>query len=93
MPTTQFDKWDGSNWVTDSEAVHEADVAAAEAQRQQLLAVAQQRITVWQTKMLMGRQLTEIESHQLNAWMDYIDALVAVDISTAPAVEWPTAPA
>lgn len=93
MPTTQFDKWDGSNWVTDNEAVHEADVAAAEAQRQQLLAVAQQRITVWQTKMLMGRQLTEIESHQLNAWMDYIDALAAVDISTAPAVEWPTAPA
>ncbi|WP_407210991.1 tail fiber assembly protein [Citrobacter portucalensis] len=93
MPVTRFDKWDGVMWVTDNTAAHAADIAAAEAQRQQLLVVAQQRITVWQTKLLMGRKLTENESNQLNIWMDYIDALEAVDVSTAPSIEWPAIPA
>lgn len=93
MPVTRFDKWDGGMWVTDNTAAHAADIAAAEAQRQQLLAVAQQRITVWQTKLLMGRKLTENESSQLNIWMDYIDALETMDVSTAPAVKWPPMPA
>lgn len=93
MPVTRFDKWDGVMWGTDNTAAHAADIAAAEAQRQQLLAVAQQRITVWQTKLLMGRKLTENESSQLNIWMDYIDALEAVDVSTAPSIEWPAIPA
>lgn len=93
MPVTRFDKWDGVTWVTDNTAAHVADIAAAEAQRQQLLVVAQQRITVWQTKLLMGRALTENESSQLNIWMDYIDALEAVDVSTAPSIEWPANPA
>lgn len=92
-PATRFDKWNGENWVTDSEAVRDAAADAAEVQRQQLLAAAQQRITVWQTKLLMGRKLTENESSQLNAWMDYIDALEAVDVSTAPVIEWPSIPA
>lgn len=92
MPVTRFDKWDGGMWVTDNTAAHVADIAAAEAQRQQLLVVAQQRITVWQTKLLMGRKLTENESNQLNIWMDYIDALEAVDVSTAPSIEWPDKP-
>lgn len=93
MPVTRFDKWDGVTWVTDNTAAHVADIAAAEAQRQQLLVVAQQLITVWQTKLLMGRALTENESSQLNIWMDYIDALEAVDVSTAPSIEWPANPA
>lgn len=93
MPVTRFDKWDGGMWVTDNTAAHAADIAAAEAQRQQLLVVAQQSITVWQTKLLMGRKLTENESNKLNIWMDYIDALEAVDVSTAPSIEWPAIPA
>ena len=28
-PVSQFDKWDGDKWLTDSEAAHAADVAAA----------------------------------------------------------------
>lgn len=93
MPVTRFDKWDGMMWVTDNTAAHAADIAAAESQRQQLLVVAQQSITAWQTKLLMGRTLTENESNKLNIWMDYIDALEAVDVSTAPVIEWPTIPA
>ena len=92
-PETQFDKWNGNNWEKDTDAQHVADVEAANQQKAALLAAAQQRITAWQTKLLMGRKLTENESSQLDAWMDYIDALEAVDVSTAPAVKWPMPPA
>ncbi|EOZ9308370.1 tail fiber assembly protein, partial [Citrobacter freundii] len=27
-----------------------------------------------------------------NLWLDYLDALEAVDISSAPDIEWPTPP-
>ncbi|HAW6069133.1 TPA: tail fiber assembly protein, partial [Escherichia coli] len=50
------------------------------------------KIVVWQTKLLMGRKLTDEESTQLNAWMDYIDAVTATDTSTAPDVIWPELP-
>lgn len=35
-----------------------------------------------QTKLLMGRKLTDTETEQLNAWMDYIDELSAIDTGT-----------
>ncbi|MEP9063937.1 tail fiber assembly protein, partial [Enterobacter roggenkampii] len=47
---------------------------------------------VWQTKLLMGRTLTDSEPAKLNAWMDYIDAVQAIDTSTAPDVIWPEPP-
>ena len=40
----------------------------------------------------MGR-LKDEEKEQYNAWLDYLDALEAVDTSTAPDIVWPTAPA
>ncbi|USR60671.1 tail fiber assembly protein [Lelliottia amnigena] len=92
-PSTHYDKWTGGRWVTDAVEKTAADIAAAESDRQRLLNIAQQRITVWQTKLLMGRKLTESEASQLNAWMDYIDAVTDMDTSPAPSLEWPSAPA
>ncbi len=68
-------------------------VALAEDQRGSLLSEATTAITVWQTKLLMGRKLTTAESEKLNAWMDYIDVLNDTDLSDAPDVRWPTKPA
>lgn len=68
-------------------------VSAAEMEQQSRLNTATTRITVWQTKLLMGRKLTATETTQLNAWMDYIDAVTAVDTSTAPDIVWPEQPA
>lgn len=67
-------------------------IATSEAEKSQRLAVAQTTITVWQTKLLMGRKLTDSESENLNAWIDYIDAVTATDTSTAPDINWPTPP-
>ncbi|NKG32131.1 tail fiber assembly protein [Erwinia rhapontici] len=68
----------------------------AEGKKDNLLAEATQKITVWQTKLLMGRKLTSAESTSLNLLMDYIDDLEAVDTSTASStsqISWPAPPA
>lgn len=71
---------------------HDELVTEAEADKRARIDTATSRIVVWQTKLLMGRKLTDAESASLNAWMDYIDALEAVDISSAPAICWPVKP-
>ena len=67
-------------------------IANADAEKQNRLSYATNKIVVWQTKLLMGRTLTDSESAKLNAWMDYIDAVQAIDTSTAPDIEWPVSP-
>lgn len=75
------------------EKIPEPDYKAlAENDKQALLDQATQAITVWQTKLLMNRKLTEKESASLNAWMDYIDVLNDTDLSDAPDVQWPARP-
>lgn len=71
---------------------HDELVIEAEADKRARIDTATSRIVVWQTKLLMGRKLTDAESASLNAWMDYIDAVTATDISTAPDIKWPEKP-
>lgn len=46
----------------------------------------------WPGKAAIGR-LKGDELAQYNLWLDYLDALEAVDTSSAPNIEWPTPPA
>lgn len=64
----------------------------AESQREQLLAEANTKIVIWQTKLLAGRTLSAGDSAMLNAWLDYIDALDALEIDNAPNIDWPVMP-
>lgn len=57
-----------------------------------LLSQATTSITVWQTKLLIGRKLTDAETTALNAWLDYIDELNAIDANTSDSITWPTKP-
>ncbi len=91
-PSTQYDKWDGKKWVTDSDEQHRAAVEAAEAQRQSLIDAAMASISLIQLKLQAGRKLTQPENTRLNAVLDYIDAVTATDTSTAPDVIWPELP-
>lgn len=68
-------------------------IASAEQEQASRLDAAKSAIVIWQTKLLMGRKLSDAESTQLNAWMDYIDVVTAIDTSKAPDITWPTAPA
>ncbi|ELM8828268.1 tail fiber assembly protein, partial [Escherichia coli] len=37
-------------------------------------------------------RLTDDEKAQYNEWLDYLDALESVDISSAPDINWPESP-
>lgn len=74
------------------EPTREQYIDRADAHKQFLLEESRQKITVWQTKLLMGRKLTDAESASLNIWMDYIDAVTAIATGTAPNIDWPDAP-
>ncbi|HAX4885139.1 TPA: tail fiber assembly protein [Escherichia coli] len=91
-PLTPYDKWDGEKWVTDTEAQHSAAVDAAEVQRQSLIDAAMASISLIQLKLQAGRKLTQVETTRLNAVLDYIDAVTAIDTSTAPDIIWPVFP-
>ncbi|MES3337053.1 tail fiber assembly protein [Enterobacter kobei] len=41
--------------------------------------------------MALGR-LSDADKQSFNEWLDYLDALGAVDISAAPDVNWPSSP-
>lgn len=92
-PWTKYDKWDGEKWVTDSEAQHVADAATAEAEKQSRIDQANDYMNSkqWPGKAAMGR-LKDTEKEQYNLWLDYLDALEAVDTSSAPDINWPLAP-
>ena len=88
-PLTPYDKWDGEKWVVDTEAQHSAAVEAAETKRQSLIDTAMASISLIQLKLQAGRKLTQAETTQLNSVLDYIDELNAMDLTTAPDLNWP----
>lgn len=72
---------------------HDELVVAAENQKQWLIDEAMQSISLIQLKLQAGRKLTASEAARLNAVLDYIDAVAAIDTNTAPDVNWPSIPA
>lgn len=67
-------------------------VAIAEADRERLLYEAQSATYSINLKLAMGRSLTDSEKVKANAWLDYTDTLNAIDLSTAPNIDWPVTP-
>lgn len=90
-PATPYDTWNGSEWVTDTEAQHAADVEAAELQKSALLLEAQATISLWQTELQLG-VISDEDKASLITWVNYIKAVQAVDTSTAPDITWPIKP-
>lgn len=90
-PLTPYDRWNGSEWITDEAAKKNGQVLEAEQQKSVLLAEAQSTISLWQTELQLGI-ISDDDKASLIAWMKYIQALNAVDTSTAPDIEWPVKP-
>ncbi|ASD60385.1 MULTISPECIES: tail fiber assembly protein [unclassified Enterobacter cloacae complex] len=90
-PSTPYDKWNGSEWVTDENAQKSGQVREAERKKSAFLAGAQSTISLWQTELQLGI-ISDDDKASLIAWMKYIQALNAVDTSTAPDIEWPVKP-
>ncbi|EMN3919132.1 tail fiber assembly protein [Citrobacter farmeri] len=92
-PSSIFDKWDGKKWVKNAEAEHTALVSDAEAKKQYLITQANDYTNrkQWPGRAVMGR-LSDTEKEQYSLWLDYLDALEAVEISRAPDINWPVPP-
>lgn len=91
QPLTPYDRWNGSEWITDDTAQKNAQVLEAEKQKSALLAEAQSTISLWQTELQLGI-ISDDDKASLIAWMKYIQALNAVDTSAAPDIDWPVKP-
>jgi len=90
-PYTAFDKWGGTAWVTDKAAEYQAAFAAAQAEKEARISEAGRVTQAWQTQLLLGI-ITEADKASLTAWMKYIQAVQATDLTNAPDISWPQKP-
>lgn len=79
-------------WGDLTPPTREEMIKAAEQQQQQLIDSAMQSVSVIQLKLQAGRTLTGAEKAKLNAVLDYIDAVTAVNTTNAPDIDWPIYP-
>ncbi len=91
-PVTPYDQWNGVAWVTNATAQKAAQIAAAVAQQEALISAANVKTQLWQTQLMLGI-ITAADKATLTTWMAYVQAVQAVDTSTAPNIVWPVLPA
>ncbi|WP_213993462.1 tail fiber assembly protein [Sodalis sp. dw_96] len=89
-PTTPYDVWNGSEWVTDSAALKTAQENAAVAEKTALISAANLKTQLWQTQLMLGI-ITDSDKSTLTTWMKYVQAVEAVD-TTAVEITWPPVP-
>ncbi|WP_164058062.1 tail fiber assembly protein [Serratia marcescens] len=91
VPQTQYDNWDGTQWVTDKEAQHAAEVLVADAKLKQLHDEADEIIERFR-RAVKYDMATDDETTQLEAWERYSVLLGRVNTAVAPDVSWPVKP-
>ncbi|MCW7762148.1 tail fiber assembly protein [Photorhabdus luminescens] len=91
QPATDFDKWDGKQWVTDKYAVKDSQIKQADQQRVVLLRQANEIITLLQYAVDVNLA-SEKEKLLLLDWKKYLVLLNRIDISLSPDINWPEKP-
>lgn len=69
----------------------EQQIAEAEEKKAFLISEVESETAMLRAKLTLGR-IKDDEKVLLNAWLDYLDELEAVDVSTAPDIIWPVKP-
>lgn len=90
-PKTEFDKWDGKKWVTDTESQKTALIADAEQEKAQRLTEAEQCIAMLERKVRLG-MATDEEVELLKQWEIYSVKVSDIDVSMTPNIDWPQKP-
>lgn len=90
-PVTPYDKWDGSQWVTDADAKHAADVSAAVRNKNALRSTADDEIA-WLQDAVDEGIATDEEITLLAVWKNYRVQLMRIDTKLAPNIAWPPFP-
>lgn len=92
VPKTQFDQWNGSEWVTDLAAQRQAEIDAAKAEKYRLERGAKEMIEKLSDALDLNMALDGDEA-RLTAWRKYRVLLNQLDINTASDIAWPLQPA
>lgn len=90
-PASEFDRWDGSQWVTDTAAHQASLVQAARRECDVRRQTAHDRIR----ELTYAQELemaTEQETQSLKDWKTYLVQLSRVDLAYAPGIDWPIPP-
>lgn len=87
-PSTPYDKWDGSAWLTDADAQHAADVTVADLQKKAAIAQVTADISILQDAVALN-MATDEEKSQLASLQAYRVLINRVDTSLAPNIVWP----
>lgn len=87
-----YDVWDGKKWVTDEAAQHQAAIESARLELSRRQSIAVNAIATLDDAVNM-EMATEEETALLAEWKKYRVLLSRIDVSTAPDITWPVAPA
>lgn len=91
-PASPWDRWNGEQWVTDTDAQQRAAIEQAAQTRQLLRQQADQRIELLNDAAEAGIG-EEGDDQRLANWKKYRVLLSRVDIEQAPDIPWPALPA
>lgn len=92
VPKTQFDQWNGSEWITDLAAQRQAEIDAAKAEKYQRELKAKGMIEKLADALDLNMALDGDEA-RLTEWRKYRVLLNQLDITMIPDITWPSQPA
>ncbi|OCA55127.1 tail fiber assembly protein [Photorhabdus namnaonensis] len=90
-PPTDFDKWDGKDWVVDQGLLKAHQINEARQKQAALLQQANETLSPLQDSVDL-EIATEDEEAALLEWKKYRVLLSRVDVLQAPDIEWPEVP-
>ncbi|AWH88014.1 tail fiber assembly protein [Limnobaculum parvum] len=91
-PKTAFDKWHGSSWVTDSEALHKLTIVQIKEKKYQLESIAKEMIEKLSDAIELDMALPD-DTFKLKEWRKYRVLLDQIDINSPHNISWPLPPA
>ncbi|MFM0974099.1 tail fiber assembly protein [Yersinia enterocolitica] len=90
QPTHEFDRWTGTAWKVDQQALKARHIATAAQQKTALIKQVSEHINILLDAIAMDNQPTDIQ--QLAALKQYRVALMRIDSNAAPEIDWPELP-
>ncbi|HBZ7597772.1 TPA: tail fiber assembly protein [Klebsiella pneumoniae] len=91
VPRTEFDVWNGERWVTDVDALHSAEVTAAQTELNARVREAETAISQLERAIKLD-MLTGAEKAELSEWEKYSVLLSRIHPEDAPNIDWPRKP-
>jgi len=91
VPSSEFDIWNGNQWVKDTQAEKDAHYTQAQNEQKALISQAGEKISLLSFSK-ESAQATKEELDALNRWQNYRLQLSRIYLSNAPDIIWPEKP-